>query len=55
MNEFRVFCGFVDRLKRARLWSFSGPYFSSFGLNMERYGPEKAPNTHTFHAVVDHH
>ena len=25
-------------VKTVRIWSFSGPYFSAFGLNMKRYG-----------------
>ena len=25
-------------MKNVRFWSFSGPYFPLFGLNMERYG-----------------
>ena len=28
-------------VKSARIWNFSGPYFPVFGLNTERYGPEK--------------
>ena len=31
---------------------FSGPYFSVFGLNTGKYGPEKAPYLDTFHAVI---
>ena len=47
-------------VERARLWSFSGPYFPVFGLNtdtglyMPEYGKkrtEKTPNTEIFHAV----
>ena len=30
---------------------FSGPYFPVFGLNKGKYGPEKTPYSHTFHAV----
>ena len=30
---------------------FSGPYYSVFGLNTGKYGPEKAPYLNTFHAV----
>ena len=30
---------------------FSGPYFPSFGLNMEKYGPGKTPYLDTFRAV----
>ena len=46
------------------IWSFSGPYFPSFELNMERYSisvriqsefgkiwTRKTPNMHTFHAA----
>ena len=31
---------------------FSGPYFPVFGLNTEKYGPEKTPYLDTFHAVL---
>ena len=31
----------------------SGPYFPVFGLNTEKYGPEKSPYFDTFHAVLD--
>ena len=45
-----------------RVWSFSGPYFSEFELNMERVSlsiqsesgeirTRKTPNTDSFHAV----
>ena len=34
---------------------FSGPYFPAFGLNTERYGPEKNPYLDTFQAVWDFH
>ena len=44
---------------------FSGPYFSAFGLNTERYGvflrirskygPEKTPNLDNFHEVLVKH
>ena len=30
---------------------FSGPYFSVFGLNTEKYGPQKTSYLDTFHAV----
>ena len=30
---------------------FLGPYFPAFGLNTEKYGPEKYPYLDTFHAV----
>ena len=33
---------------------FSGPYFSVFGLNAEKYGQEKTPYLDTFHAVCIH-
>ena len=29
---------------------FSGPYFPVFGPNRGKYGPEKTPYLHTFHA-----
>ena len=51
-------------VKSVRIWSFSGPHFSTFGLNTERSGVSlpiqskcmkirvrKTPNTETFHAV----
>ena len=31
----------------------SGPYFSVFGLNTGKYGPEITPYLDTFHAVLD--
>ena len=31
---------------------FSGPYFPVFGLNTEKYAPEKFPYLDTFHAVI---
>ena len=36
----------TDCIKRAQLWSFSGPYFKVFGLktNTSRDGPEKLHN-----------
>ena len=46
-------------MKRARIRSFFGPYFSALGLNMERFSPEcaklrtrKTPNMDTFHTVL---
>ena len=51
--------------KSAHIRSYSAPYFSAFGLNMERYGvsfriqslrgkirTRKIPNTDTFHVVL---
>ena len=32
----------------------SGPYFSVFGLNTGKYGPEITPYLDTFHAVSTH-
>ena len=32
---------------------FSGAYFPVFGLNTEKYGPEKTLYLDTFHAVLD--
>ena len=50
-------------VKSVRIWSFSGPYFPAFGLNMERYSvsvriqsecgkiqARKTPNTDSFKA-----
>ena len=34
--------------------AFSGPYFSVFGLNTGKYGPEKTPYLDTLHAVIIH-
>ena len=47
-------------VKSVRIWSFSGPYFSAFGLTVSlriqsEYGKvrtRKTPNTDTFHAVI---
>ena len=30
---------------------FSSPYFPAFGLNTEKYGPEKTPHLDTLYAV----
>ena len=51
-------------VKRVHIWSFSGPYFPTFGVNTERYGvslriqsecgkirTRKTSNTDTFHTV----
>ena len=51
-------------MKSVLIWSFSGPFFLTFGLNMERYSVSlriqskcrnirirKTPNTDIFHAV----
>ena len=53
-------------VKIVRVWSFSGPYFSEFGLNTERYQVSlriqskcrkirnwESPNIDTFHLVKD--
>ena len=34
---------------------FSGPYFPVFGLNTEKYGPERTPYFHTFHVIKNCH
>ena len=47
-------------VRSVRIWSYSGLYFPTFGLDMERYGVEKCskirtrttPNKGTFHAVI---
>ena len=39
-------------VKSVQIRSFSGPYFSVFGLNTGKYGPEKTPYLNTFHAVL---
>ena len=45
---FNPFITHIHCLKSIHIWRFSGPYFTAFGLNMERfsrnagkYGPEK--------------
>ena len=51
-------------VKTVRIWSFSGPYFPAFALNMEtckvnlriqsecgKIRTRETPNTYTFHAV----
>ena len=56
----------IHCVKRVRIRSFSGPYFSAFGLSTERYGVSLpiqskcgkirtwiTPNMDTFHAVID--
>ena len=68
LHLFTVFISLLQRLqcvKRVRMWIFSGPYFSAFGLNTERYGvsllvqseygktrTRKILNTDTFYAVL---
>ena len=55
----------VHCVKSVRIWSYSGPHFPAFGLNMERFGVSLriqsecgkmqtriTPNTDTFHTVV---
>ena len=48
-------------VKSVHIRSFPGPYFFAFGLNRKtyglcgnavKYGPEKLPNTDTFHVVI---
>ena len=39
-------------MESIRIRSFSSPYFPAFELNTGKYGPEKIPNTNTFHAVA---
>ena len=38
--------------KMSKYGVFSGPYFSVFGPNTEKYGPEITPYLDTFHAVT---
>ena len=38
-------------VKTVRIRSYSGPHFSAFGLNTERYS-RMTPNTDTFYAVI---
>ena len=55
----------VHSVKSVRIRSFSGPYFPTFRLNMERYGvshriqykygeirTRETPSTDTFHAMI---
>ena len=41
----------ITALKVSKYHVFCGPYIPVFGLNSEKYGPEKAPYLETFHAV----
>ena len=54
----------LNCMKSVNIWSSSGPYFSAYGLNTERYRvsvriqcecgkirTRKTPNTDTFHAM----
>ena len=60
----RVFCEKSHCVKSVLIRTFSGPYFSAFGLNMERHGvsfriqsefgkvrTRNTPNINTFHSV----
>ena len=60
--------GEIHCLKSVHIWSYSGPYFPAFGLNMERYSASLniqskcrkirtriTPNTDTFYAVIIAH
>ena len=64
-NQKRQITWILQCVKSVRIWSFSGPYFPSFGLNTEKYfaslciqseyekiRTRKTPNTDTFHAVI---
>ena len=55
----------INDVKSVSIWSFSGLYFPSFGLNMERHGvslhikykwgelrTRQTPNTEPFHVVI---
>ena len=39
-------------MKSVQIRSFSGPFFSVFGLNIGKYGPEKTLYLDTFYAVI---
>ena len=41
----------MELRESVQIRSFSGPYFSIFGLNTGKYGPEENPYLDTFHAV----
>ena len=64
-GKLQFLCSTSHCVKRARTWSYSGPYFSTFGLNTERYGmflpiqskcrkirTRITPNTDTFYAFT---
>ena len=61
-GKLHFFCTVLHCVKSVRIRSFSGPHFSTFGLNREifsRIQPErgkmqtgKTPNTDTFYAVL---
>ena len=42
----------IHSVKSVKIRSFSGPYFPVFGLNTEKYGPEKTPYLDTFQAAI---
>ena len=41
----------ITAWKASKYEVFSGPHFSVLGLNKGKYGPQKSPYLHTFHAV----
>ena len=41
--EYTAYHGDNDCVKSVRIWSFSGPYFPTFGLNTERRGTQYSP------------
>ena len=50
INKFLLYC-----VKNVRIRSFSGRYtyfLLVFSPNTGKYGPEKTPNTDTFHAAL---
>ena len=64
-GKLQFLCSTSHCVKSARTWSYSGPYFSTFGLNTERYGmfltiqskcgkirTRITPNTDTFYAFT---
>ena len=66
MSHVNLYCCNLKEhcVKCVRIWSYSGPYFPAFGMNMERYSVSLrihskcgkirtgiTPNTDTFHAV----
>ena len=42
---------YLTASKMSKYGVFSGPYFPVFGLNTEKYGPDKTQYLDTFHAV----
>ena len=50
-GAFEIVCDANTAWKLSKYGVFSGPFIPVFGLNTEKYGPEKTPYLDTFHAV----